>query len=183
MIDFDVMKAAAAYLRQIAAGEIEPSTFGSAVAAKGIEDAVKHINAQTARIAELESEVNKSDQDNETLVSINSELATELEALREQEIEINDDMALAFHHAISDGALGSDDIEEIKTGLKAAFSHINSAPAAMPDYEPSREELYRIANHIAGAKNGLPDEWQSWADDIEASLRKLLRLNSGNKPK
>lgn len=37
-----------------------------------------------------------------------------------------------------------------------------------------REELYRIANHIASAKGALPDEWQPWADEIESDLRKLV---------
>lgn len=39
---------------------------------------------------------------------------------------------------------------------------------------PYREELYRIANHIASAKGALPDEWQSWADGIESDLRELV---------
>ena len=38
---------------------------------------------------------------------------------------------------------------------------------------PYREELYRIANHIASSKGALPDEWQSWADEIESNLREL----------
>lgn len=40
-------------------------------------------------------------------------------------IEINDDMAYAFHHALSDSSLGSDEIEEIKTGLRAAFANVS----------------------------------------------------------
>lgn len=38
---------------------------------------------------------------------------------------------------------------------------------------PYREELYRIANHIASAKGALRDEWPSWADEIESDLREL----------
>lgn len=37
-------------------------------------------------------------------------------------------------------------------------------------------ELDCIINHIAGSKDGLPDEWQPWADDIENSLRKLRNM-------
>ncbi|MDQ9544541.1 hypothetical protein, partial [Serratia marcescens] len=36
-----------------------------------------------------------------------------------------------------------------------------------------KEELYGLANHIAGAKGGLPQEWQDWANEIETDLRKL----------
>lgn len=37
------------------------------------------------------------------------------------------------------------------------------------------EQLYRIANHIASAKGGLPEEWQPWADEIESDIRRLER--------
>lgn len=36
-----------------------------------------------------------------------------------------------------------------------------------------KEELYGLANHIAGAKGGLPRDWQDWANEIEMDLRKL----------
>lgn len=36
-----------------------------------------------------------------------------------------------------------------------------------------KEELYELANHIASAKGGLPQEWQDWAEEIEADIRKL----------
>lgn len=36
------------------------------------------------------------------------------------------------------------------------------------------EKIYRLANHIAGAKGGLPAEWQDWAEEIETDLRTLL---------
>ncbi|HCN8423873.1 TPA: DUF551 domain-containing protein, partial [Escherichia coli] len=35
-------------------------------------------------------------------------------------VEINDDMAYAFHHALSDSSPGADEVEEIKAGLRAA---------------------------------------------------------------
>jgi hypothetical protein len=37
----------------------------------------------------------------------------------------------------------------------------------------TEEELNGLANHIAGAKGGLPQEWQDWATEIETDLRKL----------
>ncbi|HGM6805118.1 TPA: hypothetical protein ACKP8U_001502 [Serratia marcescens] len=36
-----------------------------------------------------------------------------------------------------------------------------------------KEELNGLANHIASAKGGLPQEWQDWAEEIEADIRKL----------
>lgn len=40
-------------------------------------------------------------------------------------VEINDDMAYAFHHALSDSSPGADEVEEIKTGLRAAFANVS----------------------------------------------------------
>ena len=49
-------------------------------------------------------------------------------------VEINDDMAYAFHHALSDSSPGSDEIEEIKTGLRAAFANVTVQPVLIvPD--------------------------------------------------
>ncbi|HGX0427344.1 TPA: DUF551 domain-containing protein [Escherichia coli] len=43
-------------------------------------------------------------------------------------------MAYAFHHALSDLSLGSDEIEEIKTGLRAAFANVTVQPVLIvPD--------------------------------------------------
>lgn len=45
-------------------------------------------------------------------------------------------------------------------------------PVAVPD------DLYKIANHIASAKGGLPDEWQDWAEEIETDIRRAAMLNA-----
>nr|WP_249427155.1 hypothetical protein [Enterobacter cloacae] len=44
-------------------------------------------------------------------------------------------MAYAFHHALSDSSLGADDVDEIKTGLRAVFANITAppAPVSVPD--------------------------------------------------
>lgn len=39
-------------------------------------------------------------------------------------IEINDEMAFAFCRAISDDSVGTDEVEDIKTGLRAAFANV-----------------------------------------------------------
>ncbi|MGE2471817.1 hypothetical protein ACMFCN_28410 [Klebsiella michiganensis] len=41
------------------------------------------------------------------------------------------------------------------------------------------EDLYKLANHIASSKNGLPDEWQDWAEELEADIRRAAMLNGG----
>uniref|UniRef100_UPI0035C75E42 dATP/dGTP pyrophosphohydrolase domain-containing protein n=1 Tax=Klebsiella pneumoniae TaxID=573 RepID=UPI0035C75E42 len=39
---------------------------------------------------------------------------------------VTDAMAYAFHHALTDGPLGDDDVEDIKTGLRAAFANVTT---------------------------------------------------------
>lgn len=40
------------------------------------------------------------------------------------------------------------------------------------------EDLYKLANHIASSKNGLPDEWQDWAEELEADIRRAAMLQT-----
>jgi hypothetical protein len=57
---------------------------------------------------------------------VEAAMARELLALREAQPAnhpVNDDMALAFCHAISDSSVGSDELEEVKTGLRAALAN------------------------------------------------------------
>ncbi|MDM3222457.1 hypothetical protein OGV71_12055 [Citrobacter sp. Cf088] len=49
-------------------------------------------------------------------------------------VTVNDYMAYAFHHAISDSSIGVDEVEEIKTGLLAAFANATtSLSTVVPD--------------------------------------------------
>lgn len=41
-------------------------------------------------------------------------------------IQVTDAMAYAFHHALTDGPLGDDDVEDIKIGLRAAFANVTT---------------------------------------------------------
>lgn len=52
-----------------------------------------------------------------------------LASLEAEPVAINDNMAYAFHHALSDSSLGADEVEEIKTGLRAAFANVTAPPA------------------------------------------------------
>ncbi|EOD1063250.1 DUF551 domain-containing protein [Klebsiella pneumoniae] len=50
-----------------------------------------------------------------------------------ESITITDDMAYAFHHALTDSMIGADDVEEIKTGLRAVFANL-TAPVVSAEY-------------------------------------------------
>ncbi|MCS4445198.1 hypothetical protein [Klebsiella pneumoniae] len=45
------------------------------------------------------------------------------------------------------------------------YRHAQPAPVVS-------EDLYKLANHIASSKNGLPDEWQDWAEELESDIRR-----------
>ncbi|EOU9603811.1 DUF551 domain-containing protein [Cronobacter dublinensis] len=79
-----------------------------------------------------------------------SRLAHELLALRERaEPVVTDYMALAFHHAITDGGAGSDDIDEIKTGLRAALANYTAPPApVVSEWIACSERMPKIGDEI-----------------------------------
>lgn len=81
-------------------------------------------------------------------------IARELQQYRAAaEPVVSDSMALAFHAAITDSAAGADDIEEIKTGLRAALANY-AAPqvTSVPD-----EMTYEQAREITSKKSFLVD--------------------------
>lgn len=62
-------------------------------------------------------------------------LTAELLANREaQPAQVTDSMALDFHQALTDGSIGSDELEEIKVGLRGALCNVTAPPApAVPE--------------------------------------------------
>ena len=46
-------------------------------------------------------------------------------------IQVTDAMAYAFHHALTDGPLDDEDVEDIKAGLQAAFSNVTATQPAL----------------------------------------------------
>lgn len=63
-------------------------------------------------------------------------LSVELQERRKVDSEpvaVTDDMAYAFHHALTDSMIGADDVEEIKTGLRAVFANL-TAPVVSAKY-------------------------------------------------
>ncbi|HBV6178799.1 TPA: hypothetical protein MD270_000989 [Klebsiella pneumoniae] len=56
-----------------------------------------------------------------------------LAAMGRESITVTDDMAYAFHHALTDSMISADDVEEIKTGLRAVFANL-TAPVVSAEY-------------------------------------------------
>lgn len=71
----------------------------------------------------------------DTILSALHDVTAELLANREaQPVAVTDEMALAFHKALSDGCIGESDLEEIKVGLRGALCSITAPPSpAVPD--------------------------------------------------
>ncbi|WP_447887655.1 hypothetical protein [Serratia fonticola] len=52
-----------------------------------------------------------------------------------QPLEVTDEMAMAFHRALTDSDIGSDDLDDIKIGLRGALCNYIAPPApAVPDF-------------------------------------------------
>ena len=112
--------------------------------------------------------------DSNTLAALRIALAS----LEAEPVSVNDDMAYAFHHAISDSSLGSDEVEEIKAGLRAAFANVTAqpAPVSVPD-EATPENIEILASTFA--PRGVTYQWDrdecnAAADSWNACLAAML---------
>lgn len=92
-------------------------------------------------------------------------------------VAVNDDMAYAFHHALSDSSLGADEVEEIKTGLRAAFANVTAQPAPEPMKDHQIRELVNDLRDIAIEYQGT----QQLRERIARSVRSSI-LQAGNSP-
>ena len=80
-------------------------------------------------------------------------------------VAVSDDMAYAFHHALSDSSPGADEVEEIKAGLRAAFANVTIQPEpVVPDeialaIENLKQKLVECNryNYCADAVKGVED--------------------------
>ena len=57
--------------------------------------------------------------------------------------EVTDGMAIAFHNALTDGAIGQAEVDEIKTGLRAAL-----AAAPTPPVSEDKDKIIAAANAL-----------------------------------
>ncbi|PIG09745.1 hypothetical protein [Comamonas sp. 26] len=99
-----------------------------------------------------------------------------------QAVEVDDSMALAFHHAITDGAIGQDDLNEIKIRLRAALVNLH-APQAQADARDAltpaaRDVLAERARQIA--KEGYdPEHDDHHLNDEIAAMAALFIMPEG----
>ena len=50
--------------------------------------------------------------------------------------EVTDGMAIAFHNALTDGSIGQSEVDEIKTGLRAAIAAAPTPPVSEDRWQP-----------------------------------------------
>ena len=62
--------------------------------------------------------------------------------------EVTDGMAIAFHNALTDGAIGQAEVDEIKTGLRAAL-----AAAPTPPVSEDRKDAEHVPLKPASAED------------------------------
>lgn len=86
-------------------------------------------------------------------------------------VAVNDDMAYAFHHALSDSSLGTDEVEEIKTGLRAAFANVTAPPA--PDNKQTDELVMWVKRLAHSLRKANPDS-KLQSDAMDYLTRKRL---------
>lgn len=79
--------------------------------------------AEAARTAEQKLRADQLEQQHAMQAKMHAQVAEQW-AAAQQAVEVTDDMALAFHQALTDGALGADELEDIKTGLRAALANV-----------------------------------------------------------
>ncbi|MDN4320009.1 hypothetical protein OA819_20235, partial [Citrobacter freundii] len=101
-------------------------------------------------------------------------------------VEITDAMAYAFHAASGEGAIGSDDVEEIKRGLRVVINecgltnHLVKIPAGLHD--ATAQLVVNFASEMAGKlyraqeKYGRGAEWakSDWKDECLKELHRHL---------
>ena len=85
-----------------------------------------------------------------------------------RDLEVTDEMALAFHRAISDGAIGQNDVDEIKDGLRAAFCNIAAPDQAQEDAPVVRAGLLAAAAHIQAKASAYAEECGTYDPDTGA---------------
>ncbi|EPI4969134.1 DUF551 domain-containing protein [Enterobacter hormaechei] len=97
-----------------------------------------------------------------------------LASLEAEAVAVSDDMAYAFHHALSDSSLGADEVEEIKTGLRAAFANVTAPPA--PVSVPAAMEM--DDDFDSAFEHGKAVGWNAYRAAMLQSFGNSEQLNS-----
>jgi hypothetical protein len=85
--------------------------------------------------------------------------------VEQEPVAITENMAFAFHNAITDGALGTDDLMDIMRGLEAAFAN-TFPPQRQPLTDKQIEKLLDAVISENKTKNHI---WPAFARAIEAA--------------
>lgn len=93
-----------------------------------------------------------------------------LASIEAEPVDISDDMAYAFHHALSDSSLGADDVDEIKTGLRAVFANITAPPAPVSMKDHQIRELVNELRDIAVEYHGTQQLLERIARTVRAAM-------------
>jgi hypothetical protein len=90
-----------------------------------------------------------------------------------QPLEVTDEMAMAFHRALTDSDIGSDDLDDIKIGLRGALCNYTAppAPAVPAELLDAMAEVIRISDRDheawdrakAAISTCLPDGENCWS--------------------
>ncbi len=104
------------------------------------EQLISHARESVSYLENVKGRVSKEGADCKVVLEMverDLELARiALTSLEAEPVAVNDDMAYAFHHALSDSSPGADEVEEIKAGLRAAFANVTTQPApVVPEFE------------------------------------------------
>lgn len=145
-------------------------------------------------------EVKAESQKKAALATPAQEHAAQL-ACQGRDLEVTDEMALAFHRAISDGAIGQDDVDEIKDGLRAAFCNIAAPAQVQEDAQEDAQDAVRalIATHAEILEDNAyayfelaytrQTGWMAWITDkplygapVVNPDRKVLAKGQGDTP-
>lgn len=109
-----------------------------------VEDELRRLHAESElHLQELRSYRITVENREASIAELEAKLAAQ------QPVEVTDNMALAFHRALTDGALGADDLNDIKTGLRAALSHVQplqKTVAAQQGVQPVLGWVHKLAN-------------------------------------
>ncbi|HDS0487053.1 TPA: DUF551 domain-containing protein [Escherichia coli] len=84
-----------------------------------------------------------------------------LASLEAEPVAVNDDMAYAFHHALSDSSLGADEVEEIKAGLRAAFANVTIQPEPVVPDEIDVNDVPRAVTYFKTHRDCYADGWNA----------------------
>ncbi|MER1544303.1 DUF3850 domain-containing protein [Enterobacter cloacae] len=101
-------------------------------------------------------------------------LSIALASLEAEAVAVTDDMAYAFHHALSDSSLGADDVEEIKAALRAAFANVAAPPA--PASVPAAMEM--DDDFDSAFEHGKAVGWNAYRAAMLQSFGNSEQLNS-----